>query len=100
MDLINQDNVNTKKIKDNAEDIRKDIRSLMTKLKGLGGDSADLLSEEFSHLTDNLKNLSEQGKQMGKDSLENLYECTRRNPGKNLFYAFVSGLALALLIRK
>ncbi len=86
---------NSNSAKEDVEGIKKDIESLVSRLRNLKGKSGNILDEQLG----NLSSVMEHYKDKGKANVADLCESTRDHPLRNLAYAFGAGVLLAILMK-
>lgn len=90
---------NSNSAKADVEGIKKDIESLVSRLRNLKGKSGDILDEQLGNLSSVMEHYKDKGMDKGKANLADLCESTRDHPLRNLAYAFGAGVLLAILMK-
>ena len=95
-------NEKTNSAKEDLQEIKKDIESLLKRLGHLKdkSKSGDIASEQLDHLADALTDLKNKGEKKGKEALDELSTSTQKHPLRNLTWAFGAGIVLSLILRK
>lgn len=90
----------TVNIKSEVEAIKKDIESLVQHLGNIKDNSSGALQEQLDNLNEVITNLKDKAVKSERVSLAELYSSTRKNPLRNLAYAFGMGLIVSYFIKK
>lgn len=90
---------NSNSAKEDVEGIKKDIESLVSRLRNLKGKSGDILDEQLGNLSSVMEHYKDEGIDKGKANVADLCESTRDHPLRNLAYAFGAGVLLAILMK-
>ncbi|MFV9952180.1 MAG: hypothetical protein AB8U85_04090 [Rickettsia conorii subsp. raoultii] len=90
---------NSNSAKADVEGIKKDIESLVSRLRNLKGKSRDILDEQLGNLSSVMEHYKDKGMDKGKANVADLCESTRDHPLRNLAYAFGAGVLLAILMK-
>lgn len=91
--------INSSAAKEDLEGMKKDIESLVSRLRSLKGKSGDILEEQLDHLSSVMEYYKNKGLDKGRANMSDLCDSTRDNPLRNLMYAFGAGVILAILIK-
>ncbi|HJD59935.1 MAG TPA: hypothetical protein LFW20_04685 [Rickettsia endosymbiont of Omalisus fontisbellaquei] len=91
--------LNTGSAKEDIDGIKKDIESLVSRLRNLKGKSGDILDEQLGNLSSVVDHYKDKGIDKGKANVADLCESTRDHPLRNLAYAFGAGVLLAILMK-
>ncbi|MGX6960756.1 MAG: hypothetical protein ACIPMY_06085 [Rickettsia endosymbiont of Pentastiridius leporinus] len=91
--------INAGSAKGDLEGIKKDIESLVSRLRNLKGKSGDILDEQLDNLSSVMDHYRDKGIEKGKANVADLCESTRDHPLRNLAYAFGAGVILAFLMK-
>lgn len=91
--------INTSVAKDELEGMKKDIESLVSRLRNLKGKSGDILEEQLDNLSTVMERYKNKGIEKGKANIGDLCASTQEHPLRNLAYAFGAGVILAFLIK-
>lgn len=86
--------------KEDIQAIKKEIEALVKRLNSLKDKSGDVMSEQLDHLYDAVSDLKHQGEKKSKEALSEVVDSTRKNPLRNLAYAFGVGVILSLILKK
>lgn len=86
-------------VKEDFEEIKKDIENLVQRLGSLKNTGGDIMNDQLNQLTDAISNYKQQGKEKSKEMLNNLSSSTREHPLRNLACAFGLGAILSLILK-
>lgn len=91
---------NDEDTKQHMDGIKQDIESLTRRLQSIKGHGSEIMLDQLDNLSDVISNMKDKAVTVERDSLASLCFSTRKNPVRNLFYAFGAGLIAAYLMRK
>lgn len=98
MDNVSHNDENTKKIQEETNAIKNDIKDLVERLRNVKDYSMDILQGSLEDLMSTAKDLKHKALHQG--AVAELYISTRQHPARNLAYAFLAGIVVTMLCCK